>query len=100
MPQCTARNADGCICEDDYFFTLCLDTEVLRVAYTELIEWAQEPDVEIHKKYRYTAYRQFTRWMWGRLGIGKRKVIPSCAVWLIRKMFPSESYTGFKYPEL
>ncbi|XP_077563578.1 P2X purinoceptor 7-like [Haemaphysalis longicornis] len=100
VPQCVTRSPQRCITEDEYFFILCLDVEVLRVAYYELEERGDVPDVEIHKKYRYVAYRQFARWIWGRLRKGERKVIPSCAVWMIRKMFPSESYTGFKYPEL
>lgn len=32
------------------------------------------------RRYRYVAYWQFMRWMWGQLSKGERKVIPSCAV--------------------
>ncbi|KAH6920815.1 hypothetical protein HPB50_028195 [Hyalomma asiaticum] len=99
LHQCVQRNA-RCICEDEYFYTLCLDMEVLSVAYCELRERGEEPVLDIHRKYRYTAYRQFTRWIWGRLGPRNREVIPSCAVWMIRKMFPSPQYHGFKYPDL
>ncbi|KAH6934660.1 hypothetical protein HPB50_026721 [Hyalomma asiaticum] len=38
-----------CICEDDYLCTLCLDTEVLRVAYSELRESGEELKKDIHK---------------------------------------------------
>ncbi|XP_077551795.1 P2X purinoceptor 7-like [Haemaphysalis longicornis] len=100
MPQCSKRRPDGCITTDEHFFWLCLDVEMLRVAYCELHERGEEPEMDVHKRYRYVAYRQFTRWMWGRLSEGDRKVIPSCAVSLIRKMFPSEQYCGFKYPDL
>ncbi|KAH6946267.1 hypothetical protein HPB50_012559 [Hyalomma asiaticum] len=48
MPQCTLRNAT-CICEDVHFCTLCLDTEVLRVAYCELQERGEEPQTDYHK---------------------------------------------------
>ena len=35
--------------------------------------------------------RLFTRWIHNRIGKGVRKVIPSCAVWIIRDTFPEES---------
>ncbi|XP_077485388.1 uncharacterized protein LOC144095578 [Amblyomma americanum] len=70
---------------------------MLKVAYGDLIERGHEHDMDINN---YVAYRQFTRWIWGRLGIGHREVIPSCTVSMIRKMFPSGSYTDFKRPKL
>jgi hypothetical protein len=47
---------------------------------------------------RHGAYRQFTYWREGKMGFGKRKVIPACCVWRIRDEFPSQHqvYTGFK----
>lgn len=47
------------------------------------------------RRYRYTSYRQFVRWIWGYLG-GKGQ---SCAT--IRGKFPSENelYTGFNPPD-
>ena len=50
-----------------------------------------------NSSWRYTAYWQFTLPHWGYLGRGKRKVIPSCIVQIIRKRFPdkNEYYTGF-----
>ena len=49
------------------------------------------------RTYRYAAYRQFTWWVHNKLGKAVRRVIPSCAVNLIRKTFPSPDgvYTGF-----
>ena len=48
---------------------------------------------------RYTAYRQWTAWMHGKLGGKYRRPMPSCAVKEIRKAFPSPSgeYKGFEY---
>ena len=52
-------------------------------------------------RYRYTAYRQLTRFVWGFLGKSIRVVLPACAVSSIRKTFPSEdgTYTGYLEPE-
>ncbi len=44
------------------------------------------------------AYRNFTGWVHGKLGIGVRKVIPACTVLKIRDKFPEEDgrlYVGF-----
>ena len=51
---------------------------------------------------RHYAYHQFVLWRHGKLGIGNRCVIPSCCVWQIRQIFPSENgyYTGFKVHRL
>lgn len=48
--------------------------------------------------YRHIAYRRFVLWIWHRLGRGNRKIIPACVVTKIRSVFPSEQYTGFRYP--
>ena len=47
--------------------------------------------------WRFTAYRQYALWAWGRLGKHDRKVIPSRVVWKIRDQFPDMNsiYTGF-----
>ena len=47
---------------------------------------------------RLTAYRQFTYWVHRNLGKGVRRVIPACAVIVIRKKFPEDSgeYTASK----
>ncbi|KAG0718209.1 hypothetical protein GWK47_052872 [Chionoecetes opilio] len=52
------------------------------------------------KRYRYVAYRQFVRWIWRYLGRKIRVVIPACAVSAIRKEFDSDSYKGFKLPDI
>ena len=52
------------------------------------------------RKYKYIAYQQLTRWCWGWLGQNIRVILPACAVKKIRDTFPSDSYTGFKFPTL
>ncbi|XP_075741527.1 uncharacterized protein LOC142791126 [Rhipicephalus microplus] len=69
------------------------------VAYYALMEdrpsLVDAPDIHT---YRYTAYRQFLRWIWVWLGRRNRKVLPSSVVSEMRNAFPSEWYAGFKYP--
>ena len=67
----------------------------LQDAYN-LEEHAEEPGQD-NKCLRHTAYRSFTFWRHGSLGQGNRRVIPSCAVTSIRRMFPSPNglYTGY-----
>ena len=54
-------------------------------------------DPENNACWRFTAYRQYTMWVWGKLGRRNRKVIPSCVLWKIRDRLPDPSgrYTGF-----
>ena len=52
----------------------------------------------LHRRYRYIAYRQFVRWIFGVLGKNIRVPIPSCVVTAIRVKFPveaGESFEGF-----
>lgn len=51
----------------------------------------------IPRKYRYTAYKEFVWWIWGRLGRFRRVRLPCCVVARIREEFPSATYTGFHY---
>ena len=51
-----------------------------------------------HKSRRHASYKMFMFWWKGRLGQGKRKVIPSCVVMKIREIYPDpfNHYTGYK----
>ncbi|XP_037512271.2 P2X purinoceptor 7-like [Rhipicephalus sanguineus] len=95
----TAAQPEGCITEHPEFHLLSLNIAVLRVAYFELRARRDCMDEDIHKRYRYTAYRQFVRWLWGHLSRGHRFILPSCVVAKIRGTFPTETPTRFKYPE-
>ncbi|KAL1443316.1 hypothetical protein MTO96_030334 [Rhipicephalus appendiculatus] len=91
------RTEQLCVTLDADFEVVCLNTAVLRVAYIDAHvnrEYAEIADD--HTRYRYTAYRQFTRWTWGYLGQENRRLLPSCAVRRIREQFPSATYRGFR----
>lgn len=94
-----AQPDDCCITEHPHFAILCLSIVVLRVAYLELRDNRHSMAEQIHKRYRYTAYRQFVRWLWGNLGHGERLALPSCVVAKVRATFPKCPPGGFKYPE-
>lgn len=49
--------------------------------------------------FRFVAYKQYTWWIHNRLGKGVRKVIPSCALWSIRRQYPFEKNTYKSYEE-
>ncbi|XP_077536040.1 uncharacterized protein LOC144148370 [Haemaphysalis longicornis] len=90
IPRVDARVPEGekCITSHQTFRDGCLNIHALEIAYYALMD-----------RYRYTAYRQFVRWIWRVLGAGRRVPLPSCVVNSVRDTFPSEAYTGFKYPE-
>ncbi|XP_040187361.1 P2X purinoceptor 7-like [Rana temporaria] len=58
-------------------------------------------DADNNRRLRKTAYRAFIGWIYGFLGKGNRKVIPSCVVNSIREAFPDPngSYVGFMYSD-
>lgn len=116
-----------CITEHPGFEAVCLNVWVLQTAYFQYRQHygSTTPPTTLHeyvktgvvcgivcfltfpslflfcyRKYRYTAYRQLTRWCWGWLGKDIRIILPACAVKKIRESFPSETYTGFQYPIL
>ncbi|XP_077526947.1 uncharacterized protein LOC144138505 isoform X3 [Haemaphysalis longicornis] len=96
-----APEGSKCIPSHPGFELICLNIHALQVAYYMLRQdrtaLLDAPD--IHTRYRYTAYRQFVRWVWVCLGQKNREVLPSCVVKEIRNGFSSAQYAGFKYPE-
>ncbi|XP_075738736.1 P2X purinoceptor 7-like [Rhipicephalus microplus] len=82
----------GCITAHLIFSQACMKVHTLEVAYYALMN--DHPDFleasEIHRRYRYTTYRQFALWVWRRLGRKKRVMLPSCVGSAIMEAFPSQ----------
>ncbi|XP_052213985.1 uncharacterized protein LOC127832518 [Dreissena polymorpha] len=97
---CCEREPRHCFSLLPDFTVLVLDPAVLRLARLQrrdilLLDDADEEDP--HKANRHAAYRQYILWAHGRLGVGNRRVIPSCCVWAIRDKYPNpfQIYVGF-----
>ena len=101
MPNQKERKCCGrktCVTKDQAFFEVCLNGINLEVAIRSRADiYVSAPTYE-NKSMRHIAYRQFVMWQHGPLGAGNRVVIPSCAVWKIRRNYPSANgqYTGYK----
>lgn len=87
-----------CITNNENFKVVCLNREVLKTTLSALNNMRGD-DIRIsHRSMRYAGYRQYTWWVHNRLGKGVRKVIPSCAIWAIRDVYPEldKQYTPFQ----
>ena len=88
-----------CITDHLSFVVVCLDPEMQQTALVAMrdvrFEYFHVPVPQ--RTWRLAAYRQFTWWMHTRLGC-YRRVIPVCAVNLIRQEYTEESgqHTGFQ----
>ena len=94
---------DWCVTDHPGFKSVCLDVWVLHTAYQQYrMDYSADLSMfpkEDNKKYSYTTYRQFTRWIWGCLGRKIRVILPSCAVHFKLSRLEA-SYVGFRNPPL
>ncbi|XP_078509818.1 uncharacterized protein LOC144769543 [Lissotriton helveticus] len=83
-----------CITSHPAFQTVVLDPFVLETAYYSyrMTKYRRGKlstgELTNYRLFRYTAYRQPTRWCWGMLGKNIRKELPACAITAIRNTFP------------
>ena len=97
------RPAISCMTEHPGFESCCLNPWVLEVAYYDYCQnYGQLESELLNEQFRFTAYRQITRWAHGVLGRVVRKPIPSCIVNKIREAFLSENsrYKGVLLPTM
>lgn len=80
----------NCITLCTEFKTLCLEKFVLQNVLVGLHKTRGDPLASelTNRSLRFAAYKQFIWWIFQKLGKGNRRVIPSCVVWNIRKLYP------------
>ncbi|XP_077334762.1 P2X purinoceptor 7-like [Lithobates pipiens] len=91
-----------CITEADLFCSQIATEEHVRLMFTVLyLEGRPFVDPDNNRRLRKTAYRTFIAWIYGFLGKRKRRVIPSCAVKIVRQIFPdpNRTYVGLLYSD-
>ena len=92
-----------CITEAEEFRTLCINKVVLDNVLTGLHDSRGDylEKITSNRSYHYAAYKQFIWWVYKRLGKGNRRLIPSCALWVIRNMYPEldNNYTLYNEGE-
>ena len=87
-----------CVTAYDNFHLICTKHAVLTVAIHNRADIYADPIDYSPASYRKAAYRQYILWVYGYLGRGNRRVIPSCIVWCIRTWYPAPDgvYMGFR----
>ena len=89
------------VTEAEKFQILCINKAVLENVLTGLHDSRGDylEKNTTNRSYRYAAYRQFTWWVYKRLGKGNRRVIQSCALWAIRNIYPELDNNYVLYSE-
>ncbi|XP_042143823.1 P2X purinoceptor 7-like isoform X1 [Ixodes scapularis] len=94
------QGRQGCVTGHPDFEALCLNPEVLRLAYLNMRHYGQQGmGASASEHYRFAAYRQCALWLWSRLGKKNRRLLPSCLVKTIRGRYPADVYAGYRDAE-
>jgi hypothetical protein len=64
---------------------VCLQELILKVTLAAIHNLRGDKHKICNSSYRLAAYKQYVWWIYGWLGKGQRKVIPSCVIWAIRE---------------
>ena len=88
----------ACITRFHAFSNICLDRDILEVCIKARCNIRADEFNFSMESFRKAAYRQFVLWRFGKLGRGNRRVVPSCAVLSIRRIYPSADgqYMGYR----
>lgn len=78
-----------CITRFQAFNNICLDWDILEVCIKARCDNPADGFNFSMESLRKAAYRQFVLWSFGKLGRGSRRVVPSCVVLSIRRIYPS-----------
>ena len=91
-------NKRQCITSFRTFYNICLDRDILEVCIKARCDIRADEFNFSMESFRKAAYRQFALWTYGKLGRGNRRVLPACAVRMIRRAYPSPDgrYMGFR----
>lgn len=99
-----AANPYTCITDHPVFFNECLYRRGLD-GYEHVfrrLQYAVVQTLNAEERRRYCAYRRYTVWIHGYLGMHIRREIPQCVTRRIRETFPAENpeaYRGFTLPD-
>lgn len=96
-PENVCCRQQDCITGSRNFSVLCRNANVLEISIRDREDILQTPPMRNNEEYRFAAYRQYILWQHGKLGAGRRMVVPACCVLAIRRKFPSADgkYKGF-----